>query len=125
MTTFTKHILIGVVISIPAYFISNFFIQRPGTIIFGDSGYNSLINALLVWVVVGLFGLLDIKEKQKTAVSSYLGVGILLSGFVLFISNTQLGGTENNFTVILLCFVITPIYGLMELVAKENEKTQK
>jgi len=125
LTTFTKHILIGVIISIPAYFISNFFIQRPGTSILGDSGYNGLINALLVWIVVGLFGLLDIKEKQKTSVSSYLGVGIVLSGFVLFISNIQLGGTEHNFTIILLCFVITPIFGLIELVANENKTARK
>ncbi len=112
--------LIGVVISIPAYFMSNHFIQysTPNS----NISYNSLINAILSWVVVGLFGLLDIKEKEKTSLSTYFGVGILLSGFVFFISNIQLGGTESNFTIILLCFVITAIFGLAELVLIDNKK---
>ena len=89
--------------------MSNHFIQfsTPNH----NISYNSLINAMLTCVVVGLFGLLDIKEKSS--LSSYFGVGILLSGFV-FLSNIQLGGTESNFTIILLCFVITLIFGLMK-----------
>ncbi len=121
MTTFIKYFLIGVVASIPVYFMSDYFIQKS-TMPYNNTGYNSLINAILTWVVVGLFSLLDIKEKRKTNLSSYCGVGILLSGFVLFISNIQLGGTEKNFTIVLMCFVVTSIFGLMDLVLKNNQK---
>lgn len=121
MTTFIKYFLIGVVASIPVYFMSDYFIQKS-TMPYNNTGYNSLINAILTWVVVGLFSLLDIKEKRKTSLSSYCGVGILLSGFVLFISNIQLGGTEKNFTIVLMCFVVTSIFGLMDLVLKNNQK---
>jgi peptidoglycan/LPS O-acetylase OafA/YrhL len=119
LTTFIKYLLIGVIISIPAYFMSNHFID-PSTP--NNISYNSLTNALLTWVVVGLFGILDVKEKKVTSLSSYIGVGILLSAFVLFISNSQYGGAEKNVTIILFCFVITSIFGLMELILIENRK---
>ena|SRR5690625_4268299 len=115
-----KYLLIGVVTSIPAYFMSNYFIQNP--LPYNHISYNSLINAMLTWVSVGLFSLLHVKEKKKTSLSSYFGVGILLSGFIFFISNIQLGGMEKNVTIILLCFIITPIFGLIELVLKDNKK---
>lgn len=121
MTILMRCILVGIVASIPIYFMSDYFIQKS-MMPYNNSGYNSLINALLTWIVVGLFGLLDCKEKRKTSLSGYYGVGILLSGFVLFISNVQLGGIEKNFTVILMCFIVTPIFGLMNLMLKNNQK---
>ncbi|MFN7252485.1 MAG: hypothetical protein ACK4M9_17150 [Anaerobacillus sp.] len=52
MTTYIKYLLIRVIISIPTYFMSNHFINPS---IPNNPSYNSLTNALLTWVVVGLF----------------------------------------------------------------------
>lgn len=55
MTTTIKYLFIGIVISILAYFLSNHFIQfsTPNNSI----SFNSLINAMLTWLSVRLFGL--------------------------------------------------------------------